>query len=368
MLVIGTRPEAIKLAPVARALAAVGLPPKLVFTGQHAALAAAEHGLSAHVAEHLGCPGRADPDAHVADVRAAMARWLGRHPAGLVVVQGDTSSALGGALGAADLGIAVAHVEAGLRTGDLAMPWPEEGYRIAIDRIAALLFAPTQLSADNLRRESVQGVIEVTGNTGIDALMEVMRVSPPPFREHAQPHVLVTCHRRESWGDGLRAVSAAVRTLADNGVARFELLLHPNLHVAGQMRAELGGCKGVELVAPCSHAELVQRMRSATLVLSDSGGMQEEAPVLGIPMLVLRDKTERPEGIASGNALLVGTGTAAIVREVERLLDDRPALARMSRRAHPYGDGHAAPRIAAAITRWIEDSAAPKTMRGAWKW
>ena len=270
----------------------------------------------------------------------------------LVVVQGDTSSALGGALAAFTAGIAVAHVEAGLRTHDPLLPWPEEEYRTAIDSDADLLFAPTELAARNLTAEQVPGEVHVTGNTGIDALLAIEPALPPRGALGPVPHIVVTCHRRESWGEGLESIAAALREIAC--VARIEFVLHPNRHVAATMRARLGGVEGIRLIPPCSHRELLERMREADLILSDSGGIQEEAPFLGIPLLVLREKTERPEGIAAGNALLVGTGTDRIVREAQRLLSDRSALARMARPCLPYGDGHAAPRIAAIIESWLE--------------
>ncbi len=248
----------------------------------------------------------------------------------------------------------MAHVEAGLRTHDLRLPWPEEEYRTAIDASAELLFAPTEQAAANLNREGVTGEIHVTGNTGIDAVLAVeARLPAPVLSDNGGHRLLVTCHRRESWGEGLQAIARALRGLASCGV-RIDVMLHPNPYVAGRIRALLGGCRGISLIDPCGHAELVERMRSSDLVLSDSGGIQEEAPTLGVPLLVLRDKTERPEGLAEGNALLVGTSAERIVETVTRLLDDPVERAAMSRRSFPYGDGHAAPRIAKLIGEWLE--------------
>jgi UDP-N-acetylglucosamine 2-epimerase (non-hydrolysing) len=279
----------------------------------------------------------------------------------LVVVQGDTSTALGGALAAFSAGIPVAHVEAGLRTHDPLLPWPEEEYRTAIDAQADLLFAPTELAAANLRAEKVPGEVHVTGNSGIDALLAM----EPALRGHralpAVPRLLVTCHRRESWDEGLDSIAAALRQIAS--VARIEFVLHPNPHVARTMRASLGGVDAITLVPPCSHRELLDRMRKADLVLSDSGGIQEEAPALGVPLLVLREKTERPEGIGAGNAVLVGTDRDRIIHQVQVLLSDPEALARMARPCLPYGDGHAAPRIATVIEQWLKrrDRPPPKS-------
>lgn len=350
---IGTRPEAIKLAPVADALAARGLDPRLILTGQHPRLDPVEFGLGAFPAELLACPGKRDPGRHAHSVAAAVGPLL--EGVDLLIVQGDTSSALGAALAAFSAGIAVAHVEAGLRTHDIALPWPEEAYRTAIDARAALLFAPTDGAAANLRAEEVGGAVHVTGNSGIDALLRVTRTLPSPMlHERATPRILVTCHRRESWSAGLRDIAAALKVIAREGLAEIAVVLHPNAHVAGLMNAMLGGIGQITLVEPLGHSELVARMRDCELILSDSGGIQEEAPALGTPLLVLRDNTERPEGVASGNMRIIGTNSAGIVAEVRRLLGDPAARAAMSRPALPYGDGHAGPRIAAVIEDWLQ--------------
>ncbi|HEU5286139.1 MAG TPA: UDP-N-acetylglucosamine 2-epimerase (non-hydrolyzing) [Sphingomicrobium sp.] len=352
-LVIGTRPEAIKLAPVARALAARDVRPSLILTGQHADLDPADHGLGAYSATRLHCPGAQDPHSHVRSVTAAVLEQL-RKPPDLLVVQGDTSSALGGALAGFSAGVPVAHVEAGLRSHDSAMPWPEEEYRTAIDANADLLFAPTALAAANLRREGVGGTIFVTGNTGIDAVMKVRSELPPPsLRDRALPRLLVTCHRRENWGDGLGSVAMALRQLADEGTASIDVVLHPNPHVTRTIERLLGGCFAITLLPPCSQRRLVARMRDCDLMLSDSGGVQEEAPALGVPLLVLREKTERPEALWSGNMRLVGTDTDQILAAVRDLLGDPVALAAMAEPSLPYGDGRAGYRIAALIEHWL---------------
>jgi UDP-N-acetylglucosamine 2-epimerase (non-hydrolysing) len=335
--------------------------PTLIFTGQHPGLAPREFGIDAFPRMTLACPGREDPHAHVGAVTMALLPLMGDAP-DLIVVQGDTSSALGGALAAFTTGTPVAHVESGLRTHDPMLPWPEEEYRAAIDADADLLFAPTELAAANLRAENVPGEIYVTGNTGIDAVLEAAsRLPPATLHDGGSPRILVTCHRRESWRDGMRSIAAALIELAGDGAARAEVVLHPNAHVAGSMRRLLAGARGVSLLDPCGHGELLGRMRDADLVLSDSGGIQEEAPALGVPLLVLRDKTERPEGIAAGTARLVGTDQSRIVAEARRLLDSPTERAAMSRRTFPFGDGRAAGRIAAIIERWLgEKSAARK--------
>jgi UDP-N-acetylglucosamine 2-epimerase (non-hydrolysing) len=202
----------------------------------------------------------------------------------------------------------------------------------------------------------VSGEIHVTGNTGIDALLDAeARLPPPALSDGAVKRLLVTCHRRESWCGGLQSIAAAVAELARRGRVRIDVMLHPNRHVAATMHRLLNGVENVGLVEPCGYLELIERMRDCDLILSDSGGIQEEAPTLGTPLLVLRAKTERPEGIASGNARLVGTDAAAIVAETERLLNDPVAWAAMAKRALPFGDGRSAPRIAAIVVDWLED-------------
>jgi UDP-N-acetylglucosamine 2-epimerase (non-hydrolysing) len=352
-LVIGTRPEAIKLSPVARALAAQGLAPTLIFTGQHARLDPRAYGLDGFEAVALGCPGQEDPHAHVRAVTKALLPLLAA-ARDVMIVQGDTSTALGAALAGFTAGIPVAHVEAGLRTHDPLLPWPEEEYRTAIDAGAELLFAPTDLAAANLRAEGVLGEIHVTGNTGIDAVLEAEAKLPAPVLcKRARPSILVTCHRRESWGDGLQSIAAAVRELAN--AANVDIILHPNDFVADRMRQLLARTRNVTLLPPCDHIELIWRMRDADLVLSDSGGIQEEAPALGVPLLILRDKTERPEGLSTGTSRLVGTETGRILAEARELLGDPLARAAMSRRVFPFGDGQAAERIALVIARRLND-------------
>ena len=340
--------------PVAKALAALGVIPAVIWTGQHRALDPSHFGLDGYPSFKLDCLGMEDPHQHVAAVARALGPLLRSAP-DLLIVQGDTSSALGGALAGFSSDVGVAHVEAGLRTHDPSLPWPEEEYRTAIDADADLLFAPTELAAVNLRAEKVPGEIYITGNSGIDALLETAsRLPPPSLRDGGSPRLLVTCHRRESWHDGLPSIAAAARDLAAGG-AEVDFLLHPNAFVASSMRDLLDGVRGVRLIDPCAHEELLCRMRDADLVLSDSGGIQEEAPALGVPLLILRHKTERPEGIAAGSSRLVGTDRERIVAEARRLIDDPVARAAMSRPTLPFGDGHAGPRIASIIMSWLQE-------------
>ena len=350
-LVVGTRPEAIKLAPVAAALAKAGTPPRLIFTGQHP-IDPAHHGLSDFEQLTLDCPGQRNPIAHSHAVARALASLFDDPPA-MLVVQGDTSSALGGAMAGFEAGLRIAHVEAGLRTFDPAMPWPEEANRVTIDRLSSLLLAPTATSAANLRAEGVEGEIVITGNSGIDALFGVLDALGPadPLPASRRLRLLVTCHRRENWGRPMRVVAGALNHLARHDVAMIRFVLHTNPIVAAAMRKALGPT--VELLSPLDHRGMIAEMRRADLILSDSGGVQEEAPALGKPLLVLRDKTERPEGIASGSTVLAGTDRDRIIASVMRMTD--PGFrAAMSRPSLPFGDGKSGPRIAAAMIDWIE--------------
>lgn len=300
----------------------------------------------------LDCPGQEDPHAHVGDVTRAVLPVLSEGVHDLLIVQGDTSSALGAALAARFSGTPLAHVEAGLRSHDIRNPWPEEEFRVAIDRDCDFLFAPTELSAANLRREGVRGRVHVTGNSGIDALAGHRR-DPRPETQ-AGPLILVTCHRRENWGQGVDGVAAALRTIASEGLARIEVVLHPNPVLAERVRGLLFGHDSISLRPPCGHSETVAAMVGSDLVLSDSGGMQEEAAALGVPLLVLRKKTERPEAVASGNVELVGTSAERIVKAVRYRLERRS----MTPPADIFGDGRASERIAAIIEQWLEERGA----------
>lgn len=325
-----------------------------MLTDQHLNLNPAEFGLEAYPAVRLGCPGDEDPHRHVQKITAAVLPLM-RPPPDLIVVQGDTSSALGAALAASLAGVPLAHVEAGLRTHDPALPWPEEEYRTAIDARADLLFAPTETAAANLRAESVRGDVHLTGNTGIDALLATKARLPPTSSTFldGRSRLLVTCHRRESWGEGLRGIAVALTQIARDGIALIDFVLHPNAHVAMTMRQSLDSTAGISLIGPCSQSELVRRMCEVELVLSDSGGIQEEAAALGAPLLVLREKTERPECIASGNARLVGSSADRIVAEVRRLFKTPSERLAMARPAFPFGDGQSSPRIATIIDQWL---------------
>jgi UDP-N-acetylglucosamine 2-epimerase (non-hydrolysing) len=344
------------MGPVAASLSArPGIQHRVLLTGQHVGL-----GRSLGAAAGEVCQLDFDPRGRtVRDLRESLRALLRenfrRRPVDLVLVQGDTASAVAGARAAIDCGIPVGHVEAGLRSFDLRRPFPEEGHRIAIDAVAELLFAPTETAAENLRREKRAGRIHVTGNTGIDALLHTRaRLQLPPAKPtHGRRLVLATCHRRENQGRPALAVCAALKRLVRELPLRVAAPLHPNRHVRRAMEEALAGAEHIELTEPLDHEAMIRLMDESWLILSDSGGVQEEAPALGKPLLVLRDVTERPEALATGNIALVGTDTDQIVTTVAALLADGVRYARMARPAFPFGDGRAAERIAGAVEEWL---------------
>lgn len=347
--IIGTRPEGIKMAPLVQALEGRGIDHRILLTGQHAG-----------IAKYLGSRDclQCAPDLRdlgVVELSARLRLTIRPHLLALrpelVLVQGDTASAYAGAFAARDCGIPVGHVEAGLRSHVLRQPWPEEGHRIAIDEIATLLFAPTEAAAANLLRESrVNGHIHLTGNTGIDALLEVSRsLRPHPGR--LPRLILVTVHRRENTEGRLADICKALKRLAGELPVRIAFPLHPNRHIRSRIEAELSDLANVALYPPLDYREMVQMMIDSWAVLTDSGGLQEEGPTLGKPVLVMREVTERSE--APANVQLVGTDPVRIVTAVERLLTDEALYAEMSRPCRAYGDGHASVRIASIVDEWL---------------
>lgn len=359
-LLFGTRPEAIKLSPVARALGELGEPPALIVTGQHPGLELANHKLEGFPASFLNNPGLPDPSLHADLVRSAAKRLLSSNPPQLLIVAGGTSSALGGALAAKEAGVPFAHLDAGLRTFDPNQPWPEEENRVIIDRLANILFASTRMNAANLRRDMVPGQIHVTGSSGMDALSEIVGRLPARPRRRApwrRFRILVTCHRRDNWQAGLEGLAEALGKLSSN--VRTSLILPPNPTITERMTALLRDTREITLVPPLSHAAFIEAMRSVDLVLSDSGGVEEEAPALGVPLLVLRDKTERPEGLANGSSELVGTSAERIVEKVDQLRRRPDQLRAMRRSSLPFGDGRSGPRIARRALLFLDELASP---------
>lgn len=279
-----------------------------------------------------------------------------------VMVQGDTTTVQVAALCAFYRRIRIGHVEAGLRSHDLTAPFPEELNRRIAGIVADLHFAPTPGAAAHLAREGVPDAhVHVTGNTGIDALLDMagrVRATPPPladdieaFLDRYQRMVLITGHRRENFGPGFEAICAAIAGLADrHPEVGFLYPVHLNPRVLGPVRETLGGCANILLTEPQDYRRFVRLMDRAHLILTDSGGVQEEAPSLGKPVLVMRTVTERPEGIAAGCAALVGADAGRITDRVSLLLTDQDAHGRMAQAVNPYGDGQAAARIVAALS------------------
>ncbi|MCP3958815.1 MAG: UDP-N-acetylglucosamine 2-epimerase (non-hydrolyzing) [bacterium] len=352
LVLYGTRPEAIKMAPVIEALRRrpAAIEPIVCTTGQHREMVD-------QVQEILGIRPDFDldlmrPDQGLNELTsrafAALDGVLSERRPDWLLVQGDTTTAMVGALAAFHRGVRVGHVEAGLRTGDLREPFPEEANRRTIDVVAEALFAPTRRAHDALRSEGVAADrVFLTGNTVVDALRGLAARLPAP---DGGMEVLISIHRRESFGERQREIFAALRELASSfPAARFVYPVHRNPKVREPAHQLLGGLPNLELHEPFDYLELLTHLNAARLVLTDSGGIQEEAPVFGVPALVLRDKTERPEGVEAGVARLVGTDRGRIVAEASALLTDDNAHARMARQVDLYGDGKAAERIAAVL-------------------
>ncbi len=364
--IVGTRPEAIKLKPVIRALRDHGgAEQRVILTGQHRRQAASFDFLPRGAVLELAINPAEQSAGELCDaIHERLCRLLHRDEVDLVLVQGDTSSAYAGALAARDRGIAVGHVEAGLRSFDLGQPWPEEGYRIAIDRLSDLLFAPTEAAVDNLERESgVQGTIHLTGNSGIDALFEALgTAAPAASAEGERKRILLTCHRRENRGEPVRRIAEACRRLVRELPVEIVLPLHSSPVVRRPLQRLLGREPHIHLVEPLGHRDMVALMASSWLILTDSGGIQEEAPALGRPVLVLRDVTERPEALLTANADLVGSDPERIFRAVSRFLEDPAHYARMARPSLPFGDGRASARIVEAIQAFLARPAAERRL------
>lgn len=378
MPIFGTRPEAIKMAPIVKALEASHLFECVVtVTGQH-------REMLDQVNELFGMTPQRDlniiqPQQTLNDVLTNTIRGLdeifAEDKPDAVVVQGDTTTVMAGALAAFNWGIPVIHVEAGLRSFDLASPFPEEGNRKITSQVASLHLAPTTTSRDNLLRENIDPAkIVVTGNTVIDALFEVVSRHLPftdPRLESlaagGRRLVLVTSHRRENHGETMRGIGRALARLADSEPeVDFILPVHRNPVVRDALLPAITDKSNVTVTEPLGYGDFTRILAATELVLTDSGGVQEEAPALGKPVLVMRENTERPEAVVAGTVKLIGTDEQRIVDEVSTLLNDRTVYDRMAHAVNPYGDGRAAARSVAAIaellgvgTRISEFGAAP---------
>lgn len=368
LAIFGTRPEAIKMAPVIHALAAApAFTVKVCVTAQH-------RRMLDQVLELFAI--RPDYDLDLmqdnqdlfdlsARILTGLREVLQQEQADFVLVQGDTTTCFMGGLAAFYLRIPVGHIEAGLRTADIYAPFPEEANRAMTSRLATLHFAPTEQACYNLYNEGIaQSSVHLTGNTVIDALLRVRQetgaeIDPEPFGpagslvREGQPYILITGHRRENFGEGFQNICKAIATLADrHPEIGFLYPVHLNPNVRQPVHTLLGRKKNIHLIPPLDYAPFVQAMAQARLILTDSGGVQEEAPSLGKPVLVMRESTERPEAVEVGTVRLVGTDKELIIRETERLLSDEQAYQSMAGKSNPYGDGQAAERIVNVLTKF----------------
>lgn len=363
LLVFGTRPEAIKMAPLIRALSAdARFTVEVCVSAQHRAMldqVLAFFEITPDYDLDLMTPGQT-LGALTARALTGVGEVIEQAQPDLVLVQGDTTTTMTGALAAYYAQIPVAHIEAGLRSGDLYAPFPEEGNRALVGRLAAHHFAPTERAAANLRREGVETGVSVVGNTGIDALfagLEILRSrgEDEVEREMAARFagvdltrriVLITGHRRESFGGPFRELCSAIRSVAERfSDDEFVYPVHLNPNVQAPVREILGDAPNIHLIDPLPYPEMIWLMDRCHMLITDSGGLQEEAPSLGKPLLVTRAVTERQEGVEAGAAKLVGSDFEKITAEATRLLTDEAAYQAMSNVRNPYGDGQASARI-----------------------
>lgn len=366
LCIFGTRPEAIKMAPLVQALAAdERFEAKVCVTGQHREMLDQVLELFSITPDfdlNIMKPGQDLTDVTTAILQGLKA-VLNEFKPDIVLVHGDTATTFAASLAAYYQQIPVAHVEAGLRTGNLYSPWPEEGNRKLTGALSKLNFAPTETSRNNLLREGISpDNIVVTGNTVIDALLDVVKrldqdsqllaqaSAPAAFLDPARKLILVTGHRRESFGDGFERICQALMEVAQqHPEVDIVYPVHLNPNVREPVNRLLNGISNIYLIAPLDYLPFVHMMTRSHIILTDSGGIQEEAPSLGKPVLVMRDTTERPEAVSAGTVKLVGTNTSDIVRELNRLLVDTSAYQAMSYAHNPYGDGKACQRILEAL-------------------
>lgn len=364
LVIFGTRPEAIKLFPVVTALTGIpGLVVRTCVTAQHRGLldqVLKIAGLTPDIDLDLMESGQS-LDRLTARLMVALGDVMDAEQPDRVIVQGDTATAMIGALAAYYRRVPVAHVEAGLRSGDIYHPWPEEVNRRIVAPIADQHYAPTETAAAALRRENIDPcAIHVTGNTVIDALHATRaKLAADPAlaagldgivgRFAGKRIILVTTHRRENFGGGMENIARALTQIAARDDTAILFPIHPNPNVLTVMDAALGDRPNIVRVVPLDYPHFIRALDLAHIVLTDSGGVQEEAPALAKPVLVMRETTERPEGVAAGTARLIGTDTDRIVSEMTNLLDDAQAYQRMARAHNPFGDGHASARIARGV-------------------
>lgn len=366
--VVGTRPDAIKSAPtILEFQRHFGIETLVFSTGQHREMLASVFAafnfrptLDLEIMRH----GQSLAEM-TARTLEGLDKAIGEHMPNYVIAQGDTTTTFVASLAAFYSQLPFGHIEAGLRTESIANPFPEEFNRRASGLIATHHFAPTRWAANNLLREGKdERSIFVTGNTGIDAVRMIAQNEPKSwFPDHPGRIILLTTHRRENWGDIQAGIARAARTIIEATTdALLVVPMHRNPAVRETLQRELDGAPRTHLIEPPDYDEFVPLMKRSNLILSDSGGVQEEAPAFGVPVLVLRDTTERPEGVQAGTAKLIGTDPARIVAEARELLDHAEAYARMANAVSPYGDGNASARIASVVLPYLGVSAPSVTM------
>jgi UDP-N-acetylglucosamine 2-epimerase (non-hydrolysing) len=367
LVIFGTRPEAIKLCPLVRHMRQSGaFDVRVCVTGQHREMLdqvlqvfdiRPDHDLA------VMRSGQTLPQV-TSRILAALESVLASDRPDVVLVQGDTTTTLCGALAAFYARIPVGHVEAGLRTWDMAQPFPEEMNRVVVGKLTSLHFAATRWAEQNLLAEGIAAdTITTTGNTGIDAVMQVANLlATGQISSNLESHrldprqklLVVTMHRRENFGEPVTRICEALRRLAARGDIQIVYPVHPNPNVAQVVRDQLNGIANLVLLPPMDYVSFVDLMQRAWLLLTDSGGVQEEGPSLGKPVIVLRDKTERPEAVDAGTVTLAGSDIARILQSVNELLTDTAEYERRRRIHNPYGDGHASERITARLTEYCQ--------------
>ena len=366
LFVFGTRPEAIKLSPVIRYMQSrrEQFSVRVAVTAQHREMldqALLAFGITPDYDLNTMAAGQSLA-ASASRILAGLEPVYAEARPDIVFVQGDTTTTLYATLAAFYARIPVGHIEAGLRTGDLAQPFPEEMNRVLTGRLASIHFASTVSAQRNLLAEGIAADrIHVTGNSGIDAVLTIagqLESGQLPsrdwnFLDPAKRLILVTAHRRESFGDGFESICRAIRTIASRPDVVIVYPVHPNPNVKDAVHQQLAGLPNIYLIEPLDYVPFVDLMRHATILLTDSGGIQEEGPSLGKPVVVMREKTERPEAVEAGTVRLAGTDERRIVQEITSLLDDGKLREAMSRIHNPYGDGHASERIAEATLAYF---------------
>lgn len=359
-IIIGTRPEAIKLAPVIIALKnCKEIETRLLLTGQHIEMVCDVLDLFGLEWDNNLELMKKNQDLNLFTSRCLtkVSKDYKEYPPKLVLVQGDTSSAFVGALAAYQENIPIGHVEAGLRTDNIKEPFPEEANRRLISQIADLHFAPTEIAKKNLIDSKVCGEIIKTGNTIIDAVQTISKKTRKPSilnLDWSKNIVLVTVHRRENWGKKLKDISEGIRQIAKKkNNLNFIFPLHKNPILRDSIREELGGQRNIYLIEPLNYLEMIECIKISTLILTDSGGIQEEAPAFGTPVLVLRNNSERMEAINAGTAKLIGTSSEKIFTETLLLIEDKKMYNSMSKSVLPFGDGKASERIIFHVSKFL---------------